>query len=148
MCLLLPRCAVAQSPLAWARYTGQTRGTGAKRIANTDVRSPAERHVAMTWAQRLERVFNIDIEVCDRCGGSVKVIACIEGQERYRPHPGSSSREATRQPYPAAPDATFPGTSRDIASFRRKRIRNHKAQPATTLLKNAWHGLLHAIVQE
>ena len=53
------------------------------RIANTDVRSPAERHVAMSWAQRLKRVFNIDIEleVCDRCGGSVKVIACIEDQD-------------------------------------------------------------------
>ena len=32
----------------------------------------------MTWAQRLKRVFNIDIEVCSRCGGSVRVIACIE----------------------------------------------------------------------
>ena len=53
------------------------------RIANTDVRSPAERRVAMSWAQRLKRVFNndIDIEVCDRCGGSVKVIACIEDQD-------------------------------------------------------------------
>ena len=29
------------------------------RIANTDVRSPAERHVAMSWAQRLKRVFNV-----------------------------------------------------------------------------------------
>ena len=53
------------------------------RIANTDVRSPAERRAAMSWAQRLKRVFNIDIdiEVCDRCGGSVKVIACIEDQD-------------------------------------------------------------------
>ena len=24
---------------------------------------------------------NIDIEVCDRCGGSVKVIACIESKD-------------------------------------------------------------------
>ncbi len=31
----------------------------------------------MTWAQRLKRVFNIDIETCSVCGG-VKVIACIE----------------------------------------------------------------------
>jgi len=30
------------------------------------------------WAQRLKRVFNIDIETCTECGGSVKVIACIE----------------------------------------------------------------------
>ena len=35
----------------------------------------------MTWAQRLKRVFNIDIEVCSRCGGSVRVIACIEDQD-------------------------------------------------------------------
>ncbi len=40
----------------------------------------------MTWAQRLKRVFKIDIEVCGRCGGSVKVIVdasnrCIEDQD-------------------------------------------------------------------
>jgi hypothetical protein len=28
--------------------------------------------------QRLKRVFNIDIEVCERCAGQVKVIASIE----------------------------------------------------------------------
>jgi hypothetical protein len=32
----------------------------------------------MTWMQRLKRVFNIDIETCDRCAGQVKIIACIE----------------------------------------------------------------------
>ena len=32
----------------------------------------------MTWAQRLKRVFNIDIETCSACGGAVKIIACIE----------------------------------------------------------------------
>ena len=32
----------------------------------------------MTWAQRRKRVFNIDIETCEACGGRVKVIACIE----------------------------------------------------------------------
>lgn len=32
----------------------------------------------MTWAQRLKRVFNIDIETCGQCGGAVKVIASIE----------------------------------------------------------------------
>jgi hypothetical protein len=48
--------------------------------------TPAERRAAMTldrvrgrlWVQRLKRVFNIDIETCTECGGSVKVIACIE----------------------------------------------------------------------
>ncbi len=29
-------------------------------------------------AQRLKRVFNIDIETCSGCGGAMKVIACIE----------------------------------------------------------------------
>ena len=61
--------------------TPAKRGKGVKRISNTEIRSPAERHAAMTWAQRLKRVFNIDIEVCSRCGGSVRVIACIEDQD-------------------------------------------------------------------
>ncbi len=41
-------------------------------------KSPAEHHIAMSWAQRLKRVFNIDVETCNECGGAVKVIACIE----------------------------------------------------------------------
>ena len=32
----------------------------------------------MSWAQRLKRVFNIDISTCDVCGSAVKVIASIE----------------------------------------------------------------------
>ena len=32
----------------------------------------------MTWAQRLKRVFKIDIETCETCGGTMKVIASIE----------------------------------------------------------------------
>ena len=35
----------------------------------------------MTWAQRLKRVFNIDIETCPACGGAVRIIACIEDPE-------------------------------------------------------------------
>ena len=35
----------------------------------------------MTWAQRLKRVFSIDVETCTHCGGAVKVIACDEDQE-------------------------------------------------------------------
>ena len=38
----------------------------------------AERRATMTWAQRLKRVFNIDVSVCPKCGGEAKVIACIE----------------------------------------------------------------------
>lgn len=41
-------------------------------------RSPAERHRVMSWAQRLKRVFRIDIEQCERCGGKVRIIASVE----------------------------------------------------------------------
>jgi hypothetical protein len=37
-----------------------------------------EKRQSMTWAQRLKRVFIIDIETCETCQGQVKVIACIE----------------------------------------------------------------------
>lgn len=37
-------------------------------------------HLAMTWAKRLKRVFHIDVEVCEQCGGAVKIIACIRLQ--------------------------------------------------------------------
>jgi hypothetical protein len=60
--------------------TPARRGKALKKVANTGPRTPAECHAAMTWAQRLKRVFNIDIEACGRCGGAVRVIACIEDQ--------------------------------------------------------------------
>jgi hypothetical protein len=28
--------------------------------------------------QRLKRVFSIDIEICEKCKGPVKIIACVE----------------------------------------------------------------------
>ena len=31
-----------------------------------------------TWAQRLKRVFSIDIEKCEKCGSKMKVISSIE----------------------------------------------------------------------
>ena len=36
------------------------------------------RHVAMTLAQRLKRVFTIDVERCLVCGGKARIIAAIE----------------------------------------------------------------------
>ena len=63
------------------KVTPARRGKALKKAANTEPRTPAERHAAMTWAQRLKRVFNIDVEICGHCGGTVKVIACIEERE-------------------------------------------------------------------
>jgi Putative transposase len=36
------------------------------------------RHVAMSWARRLKRVFGVQLESCARCGGQLKIIASIE----------------------------------------------------------------------
>lgn len=46
--------------------------------ANSDDRTPNERRRAMTWAQRLKRVFKIDVTTCTHCGGSVRIVASIE----------------------------------------------------------------------
>ena len=60
--------------------TPAKRGKGNKTKAPDELRdkTPAERRAAMSWAQRLKRVFNIDIETCSECGGAVEVVACIE----------------------------------------------------------------------
>lgn len=62
--------------------TPSKRGKGGK--ATTDGYADQEDNGSvrkrMTWAQRLKRVFGIDIETCGSCGGQLKVIACIEDQ--------------------------------------------------------------------
>ena len=62
-----------------ALVTPARRGKGrkTKSLDETPDQTSAERRASMTWAQRLRRVFNIDIETCSECGGAVKVIACI-----------------------------------------------------------------------
>jgi Putative transposase len=61
-----------------AAVTPAHRGVGSK----TDPANPDQpitpRHLAMTWAQRLKRVFGVEINTCARCGGKLKVIASIE----------------------------------------------------------------------
>jgi hypothetical protein len=62
-----------------AQVTPAKRGKGSKpKVTDAEPQTPAEQRASMTWAQRLKRVFNIDIETCMQCGGPVKVIACIE----------------------------------------------------------------------
>ena len=66
-----------------ARVMPAKRGKGSQRPSKGDEgeRMPAERRASMTWAQRLKRVFGIDIETCPACGGAVRIIACIEDPE-------------------------------------------------------------------
>ena len=57
-----------------------------KAFEEGDEKTPAQRRAAMTpdqvrgrlWAQRLKRVFGIDIETCPACGGALRIIASIE----------------------------------------------------------------------
>ena len=74
----------------------------------------------MTWAQRLKRVFNIDmpqgtlsrrfapihlVEVCSLCGGSIRVIACIEEPERRRVRCRFSLARIPGQQHPTSKEA-------------------------------------------
>jgi hypothetical protein len=61
----------------------------------------------MGWAQRLKRVFAIDVEKCDRCRGAVRIIACIEDPQvieqilRHLGLGGALSGEALQRAPPA-----------------------------------------------
>ena len=61
-----------------ALVTPAKRGRGNKARGIEERPTPAERRASLARAQRLKRVFNIDIETCSACGGAMKVIACIE----------------------------------------------------------------------
>jgi hypothetical protein len=60
-----------------ASVTPAKRGKGAqpKVFEEGQEKTLAERRAAMTWAQRLKRVFGIDIETCPACGGALRIIA-------------------------------------------------------------------------
>jgi hypothetical protein len=38
----------------------------------------------MTWAQRLKRVFGIDVDTCQHCGGAAKIVASVEAPDGIR----------------------------------------------------------------
>ncbi|GHL29086.1 hypothetical protein ECZU25_58990 [Escherichia coli] len=73
----LPRGVRTQQSAPGVGHAGKT-GRGNKVRVADEPATPAQRRASMTWAQRLKRVFNIDIETCSGCGGAMKVIACIE----------------------------------------------------------------------
>jgi hypothetical protein len=84
------------------------RGNRPKATEAGEEQTPAERRASMSWAQRLKRVFNIDIETCRECGGAVKIIACIDDSvviEKILTHldEKDAAAEASRQPRCRAP---------------------------------------------
>ena len=48
-----------------------------------------------SFAKILKRVFDIDIQICSKCGGQIKIIAAIQNQQvikRIFPHLGENSK--------------------------------------------------------
>ena len=75
----------------------KTRAAAAGKAVESSEPSATDRQRSLTWAQRLKRVFAIDIEVCRRCGGKLRVIASIEDPpviERILEHLGCHSGPA------------------------------------------------------
>src|SRR5262249_24801299 len=59
--------------------TAGTSGMGAARTSCADSTIwPQGAPARLSWARLLKRVFDIDIEQCPNCGGSLKIIACRE----------------------------------------------------------------------
>ena len=52
-----------------SRWRAEVTPAGRGKPRAMDLRTPAERHRAMSWAQRLKRVLGIEIETCEVCGG-------------------------------------------------------------------------------
>ena len=81
-----------------------------------------ERRGTMTWAQRLTRVFGIAIETCSVCGGTMRIIACIEDAmviekilahlDAHRARPVTASRRS------AAPQPHRPSCQRQVNCTR------------------------------
>jgi hypothetical protein len=117
--------------------TPARRGKGSKPQAANEAQeqTPAERRAAMTWAQRLKRVFSIDIEICGECGGGVKVISCIEDREVIKKilPPEGESRSGTSGPvaFSAGAPACQHATHRQVGRFDWLSKTDHSTQAAT-----------------
>lgn len=72
--------------------------------------------------ENYKRVFNIDVEVCGRCGGAATVIACIEEQDvidRILAHLHRMEQETPTPPLLMPPTRAPPGT---LALFAGKEL--------------------------
>ncbi len=70
-------------------------------LEDSEPRPNKKKSSGMTWAQRLRRVFDIDVETCHECGGKVKVISSIEDPqviEKILTHLGITSQPPSLWP--------------------------------------------------
>ena len=85
-----------------------------RRQATRAEEPPTNPHAAMSWTQCLKRVFKIEIETCEICGGQVKVIAAIEDPaviKRILAHLENSQDAGPHPEHPprAPPQFVLPG---------------------------------------
>jgi hypothetical protein len=103
----VPNYILSRFPMAgWRR----TRSCGVKSFlvrrsvllrASTDDAQAQGAPARMSWARLLKRVFDIDIEHCPNCGGSLKIIAAIEDPPvivKILSHLGLPTRAPPRAP--------------------------------------------------
>ncbi len=93
-----------------AQLTPSDRGKDATADANADHRTPDERRRSMTWAQRLKRVFGIDVETCIHCGGKVKIVASVEEPQAIRAILDHFQKHGAREQAQYRPAARAPPT--------------------------------------
>jgi hypothetical protein len=130
-----------------APVTPAQRGKGNKAKAPDapQAQTAAERRAAMTWAQRLKRVFAIDIETCRACGAPVKVAAlahpcasrhsCIHAHHRRHRRRGGH-REDPHPPERKSVSKTGPVSGRPgIAARWPIRLTLRKSNPPHTVLR-------------
>jgi hypothetical protein len=113
--------------------------------ASDKPRSPEEKRRAMSWAQRLKRVFGIDVTTCVHCGGAVLIMASIEEPNAIRAILGHFEKhDALEQPHyrlrprgpPAAAMAAWsqdrprPPTTKTNSHQMRRRSRRGALGPA------------------
>ena len=89
-----------------SRVVPGTRAAAGNKAKECAGPSATDRQRSLTWSQRLKRVFTIDIEVCRRCGGRLRVIASIEEQatiDRILEHLGRDAESVDPAPPSRAP---------------------------------------------
>jgi hypothetical protein len=58
--------------------TPSLRNKAKQALPTEQEKTRAQKHQSMTWAQRLKRVFGIEIQTCEQYGAAVKVIVSID----------------------------------------------------------------------
>ncbi len=92
-------------------------------------RSPEEKRRAMSWAQRLKRVFSIDVTACVHCGGTVRIVASVEEPTAIRAILAHFVKQGARKSALQARSARAASASRVTICRLHSRRRNRNPEP-------------------